>query len=362
MPEVSLVAILDADQEGFLRSDRSLIQTVGRAARHVNGRAIFYADRITGSMQRASTRPSRRREIQRAHNDRARHHAQSVVKSIDEVRFITRVADARDGGAASGRSPSRGSDATRPRWTTAGADRDARGADEGGGRRTRLREAARCATSSSSSRREERRHAAERSAARASAASGRRARDRAGHRGAHPRGTHRVGRGVRRAPRPRRSWSRSTATSARGRPRSCRRSAAATACARRSRARRSRSCTSTRAASRRCFISISTGSTGPDQLTNIGWDEIDLGAGARADRVAGARGTAPAAGAYADRARSTIPPDPERRAADRRMTGRPQRHARARRVDVHRHRRGAARRARSWPRVRSRCAASTKSG
>ena len=56
LPEVSLVAILDADQEGFLRSDRSLIQTVGRAARHVNGRAIFYADRITGSMQRAWTR------------------------------------------------------------------------------------------------------------------------------------------------------------------------------------------------------------------------------------------------------------------------------------------------------------------
>ena len=68
MPEVSLVAILDADQEGFLRSDRALIQTVGRAARHVNGRAIFYADRITGSMQRALDETSRRREIQRAHN------------------------------------------------------------------------------------------------------------------------------------------------------------------------------------------------------------------------------------------------------------------------------------------------------
>src|SRR5690606_37988817 len=52
MPEVSLVAILDADKEGFLRSDRSLIQTIGRAARNVNGKAILYADRITGSMQR----------------------------------------------------------------------------------------------------------------------------------------------------------------------------------------------------------------------------------------------------------------------------------------------------------------------
>src|SRR5438874_11538584 len=61
MPEVSLVAILDADQEGFLRSDRSLIQTVGRAARHINGRAIFYADRMTGSMQRCIDETSRRR-------------------------------------------------------------------------------------------------------------------------------------------------------------------------------------------------------------------------------------------------------------------------------------------------------------
>ena len=60
MPEVSLVAILDADKEGFLRSDRSLIQTIGRAARNVNGRAILYADRITGSMQRAIEETDRR--------------------------------------------------------------------------------------------------------------------------------------------------------------------------------------------------------------------------------------------------------------------------------------------------------------
>src|ERR687889_331976 len=64
LPEVSLVAILDADQEGFLRSDRSLIQTVGRAARHVNGRAIFYADRVTGSMERCIEETSRRRTLQ----------------------------------------------------------------------------------------------------------------------------------------------------------------------------------------------------------------------------------------------------------------------------------------------------------
>jgi len=68
MPEVSLVAILDADKEGFLRSDKSLIQTMGRAARHLNGRAILYGDRITGSMQRAIEETDRRREIQRAYN------------------------------------------------------------------------------------------------------------------------------------------------------------------------------------------------------------------------------------------------------------------------------------------------------
>jgi len=98
LPEVSLVAILDADQEGFLRSDRSLIQTVGRAARHVEGRAIFYADRITGSMERCLSETARRREIQTAHNLAHGITPRSVTKSVDQVRFITRVADARTEG------------------------------------------------------------------------------------------------------------------------------------------------------------------------------------------------------------------------------------------------------------------------
>jgi excinuclease ABC subunit B len=95
LPEVSLVAILDADQEGFLRSDRSLIQTVGRAARHVRGRAIFYADRITDSMKRCIGETSRRRELQVAFNAENGITPRSVSKSVDEVRFSTRVADAR---------------------------------------------------------------------------------------------------------------------------------------------------------------------------------------------------------------------------------------------------------------------------
>jgi len=85
LPEVSLVAILDADKEGFLRSGGSLIQTVGRAARNVNGKAIMYADRVTDSMRHAMSETERRRLIQEAYNQEHGITPQSIVKSIDEV-------------------------------------------------------------------------------------------------------------------------------------------------------------------------------------------------------------------------------------------------------------------------------------
>jgi len=95
LPEVALVAVLDADQEGFLRSDRSLIQTIGRAARNIEGRGILYADRMTGSMERALAEMDRRRATQLAHNTAHGVTPLSIHKSVDQVRFVTRVADAR---------------------------------------------------------------------------------------------------------------------------------------------------------------------------------------------------------------------------------------------------------------------------
>jgi len=85
IPEVSLVAILDADKEGFLRSERSLIQTIGRAARNLNGRAILYADQTTDSMQRALDETSRRRARQIAHNESSGITPRSVVKRIRDL-------------------------------------------------------------------------------------------------------------------------------------------------------------------------------------------------------------------------------------------------------------------------------------
>jgi excinuclease ABC subunit B len=96
LPEVSLVAVLDADQEGFLRSRTALIQTVGRAARNVEGRAILYADRITNSMKAAMDEMDRRREVQRRHNQEYGITPTTIRKSVAEIRFTTRVADARE--------------------------------------------------------------------------------------------------------------------------------------------------------------------------------------------------------------------------------------------------------------------------
>jgi len=85
LPEVSLVAILDADKEGFLRSERSLIQTCGRAARNVNGTVLLYADQVTGSMERAMSESSRRREIQLEYNRLNHITPTSIQKNIDDI-------------------------------------------------------------------------------------------------------------------------------------------------------------------------------------------------------------------------------------------------------------------------------------
>jgi len=85
LPEVSLVAILDADKEGFLRSAGALIQTIGRAARHVNGRAILYADRMTDSMKSAMAETDRRRQVQEVYNREHGITPASIIKNIDDV-------------------------------------------------------------------------------------------------------------------------------------------------------------------------------------------------------------------------------------------------------------------------------------
>jgi excinuclease ABC subunit B len=100
LPEVTLVAILDADKEGFLRSERSLIQTAGRAARNVNGRVILYADRETDSMRRALEETRRRREKQLAWNAAHGITPRTIVKSVDQVLQATGVADAVRNGEA----------------------------------------------------------------------------------------------------------------------------------------------------------------------------------------------------------------------------------------------------------------------
>ena len=85
MPEVSLVAIFDADKEGFLRSEQSLIQTIGRSARHVSGKAILYADKVTGSMQRAMDETARRRSKQIEHNTKQGITPKGIIKSVADI-------------------------------------------------------------------------------------------------------------------------------------------------------------------------------------------------------------------------------------------------------------------------------------
>jgi excinuclease ABC subunit B len=95
LPEVSLVAILDADKEGFLRDARSLIQTIGRAARNVHGRAILYADRMTESIRACMEETARRRRVQVDFNEEHGITPETIRKSVQEIEFSTRVADAR---------------------------------------------------------------------------------------------------------------------------------------------------------------------------------------------------------------------------------------------------------------------------
>ena len=93
LPEVSLVAVLDADKAGFLRSRSSLMQVSGRAARNINGKVIMYGDRITDSMQHLIDETARRKKVQKEYNKTHKIHPQTIYKSIEDIKLTTAVAD-----------------------------------------------------------------------------------------------------------------------------------------------------------------------------------------------------------------------------------------------------------------------------
>jgi excinuclease ABC subunit B len=95
LPEVSLVAIIDADKEGFLRSERSLMQTAGRTARNVNGKVIMYADKITESMRKTITETNRRRKLQTEYNEKNGIVPATIYKSMEDILSSTSIADIR---------------------------------------------------------------------------------------------------------------------------------------------------------------------------------------------------------------------------------------------------------------------------
>ena len=98
LPEVSLVAIMDADKEGFLRDNRSLIQTIGRAARNVDGRVIMYADKMTASMEHAISETNRRRSVQQAYNEEHGITPKTIIKSHDAIMQQTKLSESKRGG------------------------------------------------------------------------------------------------------------------------------------------------------------------------------------------------------------------------------------------------------------------------
>ena len=163
LPEVSLVAILDADKEGFLRSSTSLIQTIGRAARNVDGQVIMYADQMTDSMRHAISETMRRRQKQLAYNEEHGIDPQTVRKKVTDILEMIRMRDGgEDGQTSSGRGRGRGPGRARPGapWPTGStcrgrarpADPEPHRRDAGRGPRPAVRgSGARCATRSTSS-------------------------------------------------------------------------------------------------------------------------------------------------------------------------------------------------------------------